>query len=574
MAQAHPSSSYPASSCTLIVENMSLKITESHLLQLLTVKSPHQGTLHRPIHVEFRGVYALVTYASAEGVECALKQFPSGHVPTAFENVTLFVRPLREDADLPHHSANSSRAPSTVPPMMALMAPTAAGMNPMVSPMVMPLAGNRSLISPVSMMQPPSSSSPIFFAPHPVPAPPNMSAYRRPLNADEFHLWVGDLERTVDDQQLKEAFISLHCTDARIMWDSSRGMSRGYGFVSFKTKEEAETAMSAMAGASIAGKSIRLNWAHPRQIAMMQGGGGGPGFRRSFSHQGGPRPHRRESASGERSPTHGDGKLDYEKTVTATSPSQTTVYVGGIPAGCTEDQIRTLFAQFGALVDAKFYLDRGFAFLRFDSHEQAAKAISELNGHFISAPGMSPQGSPKMAGPHSGRIRCAWGRSHPPPHRRFPPTFGGPSAAAAYPMFAPAIPFPFPMFAYQQPHQQQQPAPSGSDAGGSEASGPAMGYPSPGMTASFMSEGTGIDAATFQQQQAAAAAAAGLMYPAPYFIPQYYPTAEGYQMAYYHPTGAMMPVPMPMQPVSPSNAQQQASVAASSEAASPRTTDK
>lgn len=63
----------------------------------------------------------------------------------------------------------------------------------------------------------------------------------------------------------------------------------------------------------------------------------------------------------------------------------TSIYVGNLPFTCSEDEIRDLFEQHGAVDTVKLISDRetgrprGFGFVEMAS-EDANKAIEELNG--------------------------------------------------------------------------------------------------------------------------------------------------------------------------------------------------
>lgn len=61
-------------------------------------------------------------------------------------------------------------------------------------------------------------------------------------------------------------------TDAKVISDRDTGRSRGFGFVTFESGGDAETAMSAMDGAELDGRRVRVNEAQERS----NGGGGGP----------------------------------------------------------------------------------------------------------------------------------------------------------------------------------------------------------------------------------------------------------------------------------------------------------
>nr|ART36498.1 C847 [uncultured bacterium] len=63
----------------------------------------------------------------------------------------------------------------------------------------------------------------------------------------------------------------------------------------------------------------------------------------------------------------------------------TSIYVGNLPFSVSEDELRTLFEQHGAVHSVKLINDRetgrprGFAFVEMDPSEAAA-AIQQLNG--------------------------------------------------------------------------------------------------------------------------------------------------------------------------------------------------
>ncbi|TXG72643.1 hypothetical protein EZV62_001222 [Acer yangbiense] len=91
-------------------------------------------------------------------------------------------------------------------------------------------------------------------------------------------LFVGGLSYATDDQSLKEAFSSFgEVVDAKVISDRDSGRSRGFGFVSFSSEDSAQSAMSAMDGQELNGRSIRVNFATERPSGPRYGGGGGDG---------------------------------------------------------------------------------------------------------------------------------------------------------------------------------------------------------------------------------------------------------------------------------------------------------
>ena len=63
------------------------------------------------------------------------------------------------------------------------------------------------------------------------------------------------------------------------------------------------------------------------------------------------------------------------------------VFVGNLDFNTTRDEVEALFAQVGTVRDVFLPTDResgrprGFAFVEFESDEDAAKAIEKFNGH-------------------------------------------------------------------------------------------------------------------------------------------------------------------------------------------------
>jgi len=85
-------------------------------------------------------------------------------------------------------------------------------------------------------------------------------------------LFVGGLSWGTTDSTLRaafEAFGSLR--EARVILDRETGKSRGFGFVTFSTEEDAQNAIRQMNGAMVDGRTIRVNEAEERR------GPGGPG---------------------------------------------------------------------------------------------------------------------------------------------------------------------------------------------------------------------------------------------------------------------------------------------------------
>ncbi|KAE8696386.1 Oligouridylate-binding protein 1B [Hibiscus syriacus] len=76
------------------------------------------------------------------------------------------------------------------------------------------------------------------------------------------YIFVGDLSPEVTDATLFACFsVYPSCSDARVMWDQKTGRSRGFGFVSFCSQQEAQSAINDLSGKRLGSRQIRCNWA-------------------------------------------------------------------------------------------------------------------------------------------------------------------------------------------------------------------------------------------------------------------------------------------------------------------------
>ena len=94
-------------------------------------------------------------------------------------------------------------------------------------------------------------------------------------------LFVGGLSWGTDDDGLKNAFAAFgEVTDCKVITDRETGRSRGFGFVTFDSAENADAAIAALDGQDLDGRAIRVNEAQQRENrggGRGRGGGGGGG---------------------------------------------------------------------------------------------------------------------------------------------------------------------------------------------------------------------------------------------------------------------------------------------------------
>ena len=159
---------------------------------------------------------------------------------------------------------------------------------------------------------------------------------------------MGDLSPEVNNEVLRRAFSAFSSlSDARVVWDLHSGKSRGYGFLVFRDKTDAEQAIATMNGEWLGSHTVTVSW--PDQKAQLRS---------------------RDS-------------LSYESIVQQAPPDQTTFYVGNLVPYCTQADLIPLFHSIGYLSGIEMQADQGHASVRLDTHEHAAMAIVQLQGQMV-----------------------------------------------------------------------------------------------------------------------------------------------------------------------------------------------
>jgi len=88
-------------------------------------------------------------------------------------------------------------------------------------------------------------------------------------------LFVGGLPWAADDQDLREAFSQFgNVTDCKVVLDRETNRSRGFGFVTFETEEQAAAAIAAMEGGQLGGRNVTVKIAQERRPRGPRGFGG------------------------------------------------------------------------------------------------------------------------------------------------------------------------------------------------------------------------------------------------------------------------------------------------------------
>lgn len=279
------------------------------------------------------------------------------------------------------------------------------------------------------------------------------------------------------------------------MWDMKTGRSRGYGFVAFRDRPEAEKALSSMDGEWLGSRAIRCNWANQKgqpsisQQQAMSAMGMTPTT--PFGHH--------------HFPTHGTGS--YDMVVTQTPQWQTTCYVGNLTPYTTQNDLVPLFQNFGYVTETRFQSDRGFAFVKMDTHENAAMAICQLSGFHVNGRPLkcSVGGVDSVCHVTSLTYNHQWGKDRPPtgqfeqgysPSQPQTPSYGAPATPYGFPQYGgpmtpqggpPSAASAHPMSGYPSSHQ----SPMSGTSPGRYGNQPPGGFGGPGMPQGYQMQGQG-----------------------------------------------------------------------------------
>jgi len=191
-----------------------------------------------------------------------------------------------------------------------------------------------------------------------------------------------------------------------------------------RERADADQAINTMNGEWLGSRAIRVNWANQKTQTgptrtggpPMGGGGGGPPsgqppymppptLQHSLPppqhHMMGPSGiaaspmahHQAPPASYSPAPT-----LSYDVVAAQTPEFNTTVYVGNLIPYVSQADLIPLFQGYGYIVEIRMQADRGFAFVKLDSHHNAAMAITHLQNQPV----------------HGRGIKCSWGKDKGP----------------------------------------------------------------------------------------------------------------------------------------------------------------
>lgn len=170
-----------------------------------------------------------------------------------------------------------------------------------------------------------------------------MWSQRDPLlrKTGQGNVFIKNLDTAIDNKALHDTFAAFgNILSCKVAQDEL-GNSKGYGFVHYETGEAATNAIKHVNGMLLNEKKVFVGHHIPRKDR--------------------------------------DSKFDEMKA------NFTNIYVKNIQADVTDDELRELFEKYGEVTSAAIARDaesgksRGFGFVNLVKHEEAAKAVEELN---------------------------------------------------------------------------------------------------------------------------------------------------------------------------------------------------
>jgi len=190
---------------------------------------------------------------------------------------------------------------------------------------------------------------------------------------NHYHVFVGDFGKDIEDCTLEEVFMPFgKISNCRVVRDCYTLESKGYAFVSFVNKSDAENAINSMNGKMLNGRVIRTNWS-------------------SRNSQSKPLMKNNDYQTG-----------SFEELCSESSPTNCTVYCGGVVEGLTEQVVEKVFSPFGTFVKTRVFQNKGYAFIKFSTKEAAKTAIEAVNKTKI----------------NGYLVKCSWGNELGDPDNR------------------------------------------------------------------------------------------------------------------------------------------------------------
>ncbi|XP_027502159.1 polyadenylate-binding protein 1-like [Corapipo altera] len=157
------------------------------------------------------------------------------------------------------------------------------------------------------------------------------------------NIFIKNLDDSIDNKALYDTFSAFgNILSCKVVCDENG--SRGYGFVHFETQEAATRAIRTMNGMLLNDRKVFVG--------------------------------------------HFKSRKEREAEIGAKVVEFTNVYIKNFGDDMDDDRLREIFSKFGKTLSVKVMMDsagrsKGFGFVNFEKHEEAQKAVADMNGKEI-----------------------------------------------------------------------------------------------------------------------------------------------------------------------------------------------
>merc|ERR1712109_254001 len=231
------------------------------------------------------------------------------------------------------------------------------------------------------------------------------------------NVFIKNLDKTIDNKAMYDTFSAFgNILSCKVAQDMSNGESKGYGFVHFETEEAALNAIQKVNGMLLNGKNVNDEYDEAKLNEMFQKYGkissvkvmkSDDGKSKGFGFVSFESPEEAMNACEELNGQDLDGKTVFVGRAQKKAERQAelkkkfealkmerlnryqgvNLYVKNLDDTIDDDKLRQEFAPFGTITSAKVMHEegrsKGFGFVCFSSPEEATKAVTEMNGRII-----------------------------------------------------------------------------------------------------------------------------------------------------------------------------------------------
>ena len=195
-------------------------------------------------------------------------------------------------------------------------------------------------------------------------------------------VYVGNIKYESKEEEVKKVFDGLKIKEFKFL-TTPIGMSKGFCFVEFETKEEAEKAIQQANGQEVNGMKLKVEIAREKKERSSP---------KSVPRHNGPR-RGYVRRYGRRHPIYGRrnnrryGRKPAQKEQKPKEPSTTGIFVKNLPYATTSEQLKELFASYevetAEVIMKKNGKSRGFGFVTVKTEAAQKKALAEMKEHEV-----------------------------------------------------------------------------------------------------------------------------------------------------------------------------------------------